>query len=280
MAKKVWTRKKLRILRQEYPTADLRKLAETLGVTYSAVKSRASMMHLRREVNVKHVWTADEEALLRERYAETDTHELAAIIGASYSSVSNKANLLGLFKSHEYISRTCNPGGRNGIATRFKPGRVPANKGKKASEFRSKEGNAKCAATQFKPGHHPYNTKPVGYESVRAGIVYVKVAEGMKMVPKHRWVWQQHFGTVPDGFCVTFRDGNRLNCDPSNLMLITEAEKATRVTAAMTPEVEERRINKMKATQRENIRRSKLRIRWGLDPVDRRVKRWHEPDNK
>ena len=40
----------------------------------------------------------------------------------------------------------------------------------------------------------------------------------------HRAVWEEHNGPVPDGMVVSFRDSNRLNCDISNLMLITKAE--------------------------------------------------------
>lgn len=38
--------------------------------------------------------------------------------------------------------------------------------------------------------------------------------------PKGRMVWEEHFGEIPDGYQITFLDGNKTNCDISNLKLI------------------------------------------------------------
>ena len=35
--------------------------------------------------------------------------------------------------------------------------------------------------------------------------------------PQYRHVWEQANGEVPEGYVVAFRDGNRQNCDLSNL---------------------------------------------------------------
>jgi hypothetical protein len=40
----------------------------------------------------------------------------------------------------------------------------------------------------------------------------------------HHLVWDLHNGPVPPGHCVRFRDGNRKNTDPNNLMLVSKKE--------------------------------------------------------
>lgn len=39
-------------------------------------------------------------------------------------------------------------------------------------------------------------------------------------VPKHRYVWEDAYGVVPDGYDIGFRDGNRRNCSLDNLYLV------------------------------------------------------------
>jgi hypothetical protein len=44
----------------------------------------------------------------------------------------------------------------------------------------------------------------------------------------HHVVWQEHFGPVPAGHKVVFKDGNHLNCDIANLELLTNSEQVKR----------------------------------------------------
>ena len=74
--------------------------------------------------------------------------------------------------------------------------------------------------------------------------------------------------------CVAFIDGNRLNCDIDNLVLISEAEKALRVLAAETPERKKARLRKALETRNKTIRLDKARIHFGLEPKTKLVKRW------
>ncbi len=270
--KRVWTKKMVSMLRKEYKTTPIDILAFKLGVSRAALKSKAQVLGIRKR---KGVWTKQEENRLRKLYCENRLADIRdKFKGRSATAIYQKAKILGLVKSKEYLSinghkLAVRP---ESIAYRFQKNHVPANKGKKESEFRSKKSSERCKATQFKKGSQPHNARPVGYESVRSGYVYIKVEGESRMVMKHRYVWMQHNGPVPEGMCVSFKDGNRLNCDISNLMLITESEKATRVTAAMTPEQKSRRVEKGRETRNEMIRKDRMRIRWGLEPKSRLVK--------
>lgn len=91
--------------------------------------------------------------------------------------------------------------------------------------------NASSARTQFKPGQRPANTKRPGDEYLsNDGYVYLCVPERNphtgfehRFVPKHRYLWEQANGPVPEGHCLKSVDGNRANSDPANWICIPRA---------------------------------------------------------
>lgn len=111
---------------------------------------------------------------------------------------------------------------REGILTgrtgQLQKGNVPPNKGKKMPF------NPASAATQFKTGQKPHNARPIGYEMTDVdGYVQICVDEPnpwtgsrTRMVHKHRRLWEQANGPVPDGYRLKCLDGDKTNCDPSN----------------------------------------------------------------
>ena len=108
---------------------------------------------------------------------------------------------------------------RSGLDYRFKKGRVPLNKGRKGYYSPGSEKG------WFKKGNTPMNHKPVGTEVIQGfGYTWVKVAEPNIWEPKHRLVWEEANGEVPEGYVLTFLDGNKRNITSENLALITQAE--------------------------------------------------------
>jgi hypothetical protein len=111
---------------------------------------------------------------------------------------------------------------REGIMTgrtgQIEKGHVPLNKGRKMPF------NAASAATQFKPGQKPHNARPVGYERIdEEGYVQICVDEpnpwtGARthMAFKHRRLWEEVNGPVPEGHRLKCLDGDKTNCDPAN----------------------------------------------------------------
>lgn len=223
-------------------------------------------------------WTPQEDAVLRGRYADTSTHEIAAMLGRTYTATYQRANKLGLYKTREYKLQHINPNGRNGISSRWKPGHTPHNKGLRESQFMSQEGMAKRARTQFKSGNVPFNVKPVGYERIyKDGRLYIKAADSRKMVLKHIYVWKLHHGAVPHGMMVTFKDGNPLNCDITNLQLLPRSEAMRQLLMQKSPEQRREIAERIRASRNDSIRKDKMRIRWGLEPRTKLVKRWYAP---
>lgn len=181
-------------------------------------------------------WSKAEREKLRELYPFTATAELAKMFGRSYSGVYGVASQMGLKKSPEYIKKILAIEAEKlkvmGAGSRFKKGNVPPQKGKKPSE----KVMAGLRKNMFRKGNIPHNIKPEGYERVNVeGYIEVRVAVG-QYAHKHRLVWEQANGKVPDGFIVSFKDGNRLNCDLDNLHLITRRDIMARNTIHRLPE--------------------------------------------
>lgn len=113
---------------------------------------------------------------------------------------------------------------------RFEKGHVPFNKGKTWDEFMPKESQERSRTTTFKKGNMPANgNQPIGTERIGSdGYVWVKVAERKtdpksahdNWVQKHRKVWEDANGPIPENHVVMFADGDRSNCELGNLVCI------------------------------------------------------------
>lgn len=105
--------------------------------------------------------------------------------------------------------------GRTGY---FDKGHAPANKGQKMPY------NANNARTQFKKGQLPHNTHYLGHERIsKDGYVEISIDETnshtgyeRRYVLKHRYLWEEKNGKLPEGMCLKCLDNNRQNTDPSN----------------------------------------------------------------
>ena len=272
-----WTDKMDALLRRHYAKGDVMELALRLGVTVCAVKSRANKLGYRRKVNVKRRWKKRELEILRKYYADMPAKDVAIMIGRSEKALWARAMKMGLKKSSAFV-RSCgiklgqHP---NSMPTWFPKGHVPKNKGVRIEKWMSAEGLKNSRAARFPKGHVPANTKPVGYERVnKDGYVYIKAREGMRMVLKHRWVWEQAHGTIPDGYSVMFLDGDKTNCALENLLLVSRSEAGRRHVSMESAEARRRRCEKACATRNKTIRRDRLRIHWGLEPYSKLVKKW------
>lgn len=167
-------------------------------------------------------WTAEKIELLRRLYPTNLTKDIAHHFDASPKAIAHRAFLCGLKKTPEIRAL-------NGKSGQFRKGQIPFNKGKKWSEYMSEEGQRNSARTQFKSGDIPFNLRPDYSERINIdGYVEIKIPGRRSWALKHRWVWEQANGPIPKGSQIHFIDGNRTNCDLSNLEMITHAECARR----------------------------------------------------
>ena len=141
-----------------------------------------------------------------------------------------------------YMPKIRNPLGR------FQKNHQPFNKGTK--------GLMKPNKTSFKKGGIPGNIKEVGFISVRkikgTSYKWIKIADNIwEML--HRVIWEKHYGIIPAGFVIIFKDGNQMNCEIDNLECITHREHYFRNRDKITTSI--------KKTYRSEI----LRKKYGLE---------------
>lgn len=67
---------------------------------------------------------------------------------------------------------------------------------------------------------------PIGAETCSHGYWFIKRANNL-WVLKHRYLWEQENGPVPEGSVIIFGDGNPLNFDLSNLLCVTRQDLLT-----------------------------------------------------
>ena len=174
--------------------------------------------------------------IIRERYPFEPTKKIADDLGLSEGSVYNRAYAMGIKKDPVYLRSTQYPPGYlGGKATQFQKGQTPPNKGQKMS----KDVYEKVEKTMFKKGNKPMNTQPIGTIHQRKDTggkmyLYIKLADS-KWEQLNRYTWEQHNGPIPKGMVVVYKDGNYLNNDIANLLMITLKENMARNTIQRLP---------------------------------------------
>lgn len=131
-------------------------------------------------------------------------------------------------KLHSLRKRKGIKTGRTGY---FVKGQVPLNKGKTCPPgVGGRHPNAQ--RTQFKKKHLPHNFRGDGHERIdsKDGYIVMIVAEknpwtgaDTRPVHKHRWLWEQKNGPVPEVYALKCLDGDKQNTDPSNWEAVPRA---------------------------------------------------------
>lgn len=148
------------------------------------------------------------EFLINNNYMKT-AKELAEMFNKKFKMNLTPQNIKTFRGNHKLNS---------GLTGKFEKGNVPFNKGTK--------GLMKANKTSFKKGNIPSNHKKVGYERINVdGYIEIKVKEPNIFKLKHRVIYEQYYGKIPKGHKVIFADGNKLNIDPNNLILVTNSEE-------------------------------------------------------
>jgi len=160
-------------------------------------------------------YSAEQLAFLRQYYVSMPLPQLTAAFNAHFNGDKKASHIRACLNNHKIQS------GRTG---HFEDGSVPFNKGTK--------GLMKANKTSFKKGNVPNNERPMGFERLsKDGYIEIKVPGINKHTGyeghfelKHKYLWEQTHGPVPEGMAVTFIDGNKSNICMDNLELISRAE--------------------------------------------------------
>ena len=178
---------------------------------------------------------------LIELYPDHGNKEIASLLGFSVVYIQIIACRLKIRKSDDFM-KNHHPG-------RYKPGHVPATKGRKGVHY--------SPNTEFKPGHIPANTKPVGCITVQNNFkrgykyLYIKLSDGT-WKEYHIHIWEKVHGPIPKGLILVFKDKDTLNVELDNLELITREENGLRNLDH----------EKMSKTLKETWRKDKLRVKY------------------
>lgn len=256
----------LDFLRATYPSmglADLTRAFNTefgeskdLGQIHAALKNhKITCGRSRGELTKGRLlaYTHEQAQWLAEQYKSQPVSELVSAFNARFETDKTFGQILAFIKNHKVKS------GRTG---RFKKGMEPWNAGTK--------GVMKPNSGSFKKGSTPPNQKPLWSERIcsKDGYVLMKVPEQnphtgapTRFKHKHLWVWEQEHGPVPEGMVVSFVDGDKLNCDPSNLELLNRSDLAVINQLggnAIPPEFKEaaKLLAKVHSKKRERIERA------------------------
>ncbi|RUB45262.1 HNH endonuclease signature motif containing protein [Pseudomonas aeruginosa] len=202
-------------------------------IAYEALVRARRKFSNREERCIREIWTAEQELVLLRLYPDMPNEVLAARLNKTVQQIYAKAHRLGLKKSPELAKQILQACGRK----------------------LQIEGNA----TQFKKGQKPHTWLPVGSTRVSAdGYLQRKISD--TGYPPRDWkgmhilLWEEHFGPIPTGHCVCFKDNNKQNVVIDNLELITRAERMRRNSIhRYPPELKSaiRVISKLKRTIQE-----------------------------
>jgi hypothetical protein len=211
-----WTEKMVKKLIKLYPSKSNRELIEIFKVSKVAIISKANKLGIKKNKRSKN-WSASEIEDLKKLYPDTDNLYLVSYFDRPLNSIYHKANIMNIKKSDEYIAKAKIEWGKHVIEVgkeyRFKKGMNTWNKGIK--------GYMGPNSTSFKKGLIPKNVLPVGSERIdKDGYTLVKILEPNVWELKHRIVWKERFGEIPDKHAVIFINGDKSNFDISNLVLV------------------------------------------------------------
>lgn len=173
-------------------------------------------------MNKRFDWTPEALATLHRLYPDHTSAHVAQVLGTSLGAAYHKAWSLGLGKSAAFYASQSSGRIERGqqmpsiVATRFKPGSTPWNKGKpfnpggRSTETRFKAGEMRGAAQ--------HNYVPIGSHRIsKDGYLERKVTDDPALVPTRRWtavhrlVWIAANGPIPAGHIVCFLPGRKTN---------------------------------------------------------------------
>ena len=153
-------------------------------------------------------YTGEEIDFLRKNAPGRHYHEIVEMFNRKFEYQIDTKKLRETLKNHKIST---------GLTGHFEKGITPHNKGKKYPGTGNK--------TTFRKGATPHNKMKVGEDTITTdGYVKTKIAEPNVWEFKHKLIWKEKNGPIPEGHSVIFTDGNRMNLDIDNLLLVSKAE--------------------------------------------------------
>ena len=233
--KRTWSEADIKFITKHYPEKGSKYCAEKLGKKQSAVKAKAIFLKIKR---TNFYVTTEEDSYIRKNIS-LSSKKIAAALDITESRVIryihhkklrpctwkhySQADIDFLkknykIKTHAEMGKAI---GRSHDSVKFKLDYLGLKRTKKETDNIRKR---VCSKTYFKTGHLPENTRHDGAISERTDsngniYKYIRISKAV-WVSLHNYNWQKENGQVPEGKILRCRNGNQLNCDPSNWELI------------------------------------------------------------
>ena len=155
-----------------------------------------------------HIWSSEEKDYLREITPGRHYKEIVELMNAKFEYEFNLGQIKAAIARHKL---------NTGFTGHFPKGNIPFNKGTK--------GLMKANKTSYKKGNIPQSYKPVGTERItKDGYTEIKVKDPNVWKLKHRLIYEEHYGEIPNGYVVMFLDRDKSNFDINNLILISRKQ--------------------------------------------------------
>lgn len=172
--------------------------------------------------------TEEEDNFFRENYLTIPTKRMSIMVGRSEGVARRRLQKLGLVIPPEIIEKFK-------IESQIKKGNVPVNKGKKQTDYMTKEQIQKTVATRFKKGEKCHTELFDGCITLRETRLergfrshwYIRLSKGIWQ-ELQIFCWEMENGPVPKGHILACQDGDTLNIDTANWKTMTMAENAAR----------------------------------------------------
>lgn len=198
---------------------------------------------------------------------------IAHVLGRGRAAIYQRASKLGLVKASDFetqpIARLWNGTQEEGsIASRFKAGQTPHNKGLRRPGWAP----GRMAATQFRKGQMSgaaqHNYVPIGTEKIdkKRNVLMRKVTDNPEIFPAQRWrpvhvmAWEEANGPIPTGSIVVFKPGRKtftaaeITADRLEVVTLAENMRRNSLHTRYPPEVKELIRLKASITRKINTR--------------------------
>jgi len=235
------TEKEQKYIKNNYLKLSSKKIGEKIGLSKTVVQRFKNNNNLIVPPETILKWKSSytnknfskkDDKYIRENYLIMTYSEIRSALNKSKGMIPRRIKKLGLIIPKKIMDERVK-------ATQYGSGHVPANKGLKQADYMSAEQIEKTKGTRFKKGDRPPNYNQVGDITKRIdsnGRYYyhikIKADKGVHSVYNymelHRFIWIRENGPIPKKGIIAFKNGNTMDCRPSNLELITMQENMER----------------------------------------------------
>ena len=224
MSRFVYTKEHVDYIRSIAPGRYNDEIAEMFNKKFNLDKSRNAINSMKKNYDINsgklpkrerpsaRLFTKEQEHFIKRNVKGLYNGELAELVNKTYN-LSITEQQINTYKANNKLS--------SGLTGRFEKGHKTWNKGMKGLDLAGENGKK----TQFKKGQSPANYRPVGTERINGeGYIDVKISDPNKWKAKHQIIYEKCFGKIPDNHVVVFADGDRLNLDIENLVLVSRSQ--------------------------------------------------------